>query len=67
MIKDMEKLNFISTNDLHPLVSLNHVDDMLIKYFGKNWHDIVTKSSYFGFRGVDSHFKTKKSLPNPLK
>ena len=33
--ENVEKLNFISTNGPHPLVSLNLVDDMLTNHFGK--------------------------------
>ena len=35
---EVEKHNFIATNGLHSLVSMNLVEDMLTNRFGKNWH-----------------------------
>ena len=36
--ENVEKLNFISSNGPHPLVSMSLVDDMLTNHFGKDWH-----------------------------
>ena len=52
----VEKLNLISTNGPHPLVSLTNVDDMLTNHFEKNDDNLImtfTKSSYFVSGTVD--------------
>jgi hypothetical protein len=51
--ENAEKINFISTNGSHPLVSLNLVDDMLNSYFGKNCHFVLAKSKWFVSKTVD--------------
>ena len=64
--KTSEQLNFISTNGPHPLVASELVRDSLNAYFGKDWHFILSASSYYTSKVVDRHFKDARSLPNSL-
>ena len=42
--ENVEKLNFISTNGPHPLMSASLVEDFLTNYFGSDWHFTISKS-----------------------
>ena len=42
--ENASKLNFISTNGPHPLVSLPLVEDVLNSHFGKDWHSTLHNS-----------------------
>lgn len=64
---NVDKLNFISTNGPHPLVSIKLVDDMLTNYFGKDWHFTQTRSKWFISKTVDRHFQRARNLPNSLQ
>lgn len=61
-----ERLNFISTNGPHPLVSENLIKDSLDSYFGKDWHFLRSNSSHYTSKVVDRHFKEARALPNSL-
>ena len=65
--ENAEKLNFISSNGPHPLVSLNVVNDMLSTHFGNDWHFTISKSPHFISKTVDKHFKNAKAQPNSLQ
>ena len=60
------KLNFISTNGPHPLVSLPLVKDVLNTYFGRDWHFTLAKSKWFISKVVDRHFHDAKNCNNSL-
>ena len=65
--ENAEKLNFISSNGPHPLVSSSLVNDMLTNYFGSDWHFVLARSSYFVSKTVDRHVKSAEAFPNSLK
>ena len=60
------KLNFISTNGPHPLLSLPLVEDMLNLHFGGKWHFILKDSKWFVSKVIDRHFTQARELPNSL-
>lgn len=64
--ENAEKLNFISSNGPHPLVSMSLVEDMLTRHFGKDWHFTLNDSKWFVSKIVDRHFQTAKNNPNSL-
>ena len=59
-----EKLNFISSNGPHPLVSMGLVEDTLSNYFGKDWHFTLSQSKWFISKTVDRQFREAKMAPN---
>ena len=61
-----EKLNFISSNGPHPLVSMGLVEDTLSNYFGKDWHFTLSQSKWFISKTVDRQFREAKMAPNSL-
>ena len=61
--ENVEKLNFISSNGPHPLVSMSLVDDMLTNHFGKDWHFTIAQSTYFVSIAI---LKTQKISQIPL-
>ena len=61
------KLNFISTNRPHPLVSLPSVTDILTDFFGKDWHFTLAQCKWFISKVIDSHFEAAKNLANSLE
>ena len=61
-----ERLNFVSTNGPHPLVSENLIKDSLDSYFGKDWHFLRSNSSHYTSKVVDRHFKEARAPPNSL-
>ena len=61
------KLNFISTNGPHPLVSLPLVKDFLTAYFGKDWHFTLANSKWFVSKVVDKHLYDAKNCSNSLE
>ena len=61
-----ERLNFISTNGPHPLVSENLIKDSLDSYFGKDRHFLRSNSSHYTSKVVDTHFKEARALPSSL-
>ena len=64
--ENASKLNFISTNGPHPLLSLPLVKDMLNSHFGKDWHFSLHDSKWFVSKVIDRHFKEARELPNSL-
>ena len=61
------KLNFISTNGPHPLVSVPLVNDFLTDFFGKEWHFTLSSSKWFTSKVVDGHIEAARNLANSLE
>ena len=65
-LENASKLNFISTNGPHPLLSLPLVENMLDSHFGNKWHFILNDSKWFVSKTIDRHFTQARELPNSL-
>ena len=62
--ENAEKLNFISFNGPHPLMSTKIVEEMLTRHFGEDWHFTLANSRRFVSKVVDRQFKSAEYLPN---
>ena len=63
---DVAKLNFISTNGPHPLMSAILVEDFLTNCFGSNWHFTIAKSKWFVSKTVGKQLETARSANKTL-
>ena len=65
--ENAEKLHFIASNGLHPLVSMSLVDDMLDNHFGKNCHFTLAYIKWFISKTIDRQFQCARNMPNFLQ
>ena len=64
--ENAEKLNFVSSNGPHPLMSTKIVEEMLTRHFGEDWHFTLVNSIWFVSKVVDRQFKSAEDSPNSL-
>ena len=67
--ENAEKLNFVASNEPHPLVNQNLVDYMLSRYFGKNsfhWNFTTVQSKRYVSKTINGHFQSAKNKSNSL-
>ena len=64
--ENVDKLNFISTNGPHPLMSMKLVEDFMNNYFGSEWHFTLQKSKWFVSKTIDQKFQEAKNSNNTL-
>ena len=63
--KNIEMLDFVSTNGPHPLLCMDVVDSFLNRHFRKDWH-FTSSNKYYVSKVVDGHVRSAQELPNSL-
>ena len=58
--ENAEKLNFISSNGPHTLMSTKIVEEMLLRHFGDDWHFTLVNSKWFVLKTIDRYFQSAK-------